>query len=99
MIQPQMIRRYDRYLKTLKLRWELSVRLTQTEDFYNPNVVKVVRDQHGFALYFLEPRSHGRDIGAVDWKPFALPAVWRHVGLYVYRRALLLDYRAGLEPP
>lgn len=103
MIQPQMI---DQAIRPLLENAEiemgtLAARLTQTEDFYNPNVVKVVRDQHGFALYFSRaPIPWPRDIGAVELESH-LPrlAVWRHVGLYVYRRALLLDYPSWPETP
>jgi 3-deoxy-manno-octulosonate cytidylyltransferase (CMP-KDO synthetase) len=54
----------------------------------NPNVTKVVVDQHGYALYFSRAPI-----------PFARPGcpparVWRHVGLYVYRRDTLLRLAA-----
>ena len=50
----------------------------------NPNVTKVVVDRDGFALYFSRlPIPYVR--------PGNPPApVWRHVGLYVYRRECLL---------
>ena len=53
----------------------------------NPNVVKVVRNQNNCALYF--SRSHipfDRDA------KFALKSVFRHIGLYAYRVAFLLDF-------
>jgi len=51
----------------------------------DPNRVKVVLDVHGRALYFSRsplPYVRGE----------APPHVWQHVGLYVYRRAFLLEY-------
>ncbi len=61
------------------------------DEWENPNVVKVVRDADGFALYFSRsPIPHHRD-GA------AAPLGQRHIGLYVYRREFLLAF-ARLEP-
>lgn len=66
-------------------------RLTDPNDFTNPNAVKVVCDQEGFALYFSRaPIPHGRDASAV-------PQASVHVGLYVYRRDTLLRI-ARLSP-
>ena len=59
--------------------------LDEASDPQNPNVVKVLVDQRGFALYFSRaPVPYRRDAGA----PGA--TVLRHVGLYVYRRDFLL---------
>jgi len=61
-------------------------------DFANPNIVKVVLDAGGAALYFSRapvpwPRDRG---GAFD--PAAASAPLRHVGLYAYRVAFLQRY-------
>ena len=59
-------------------------KLTDAGDLSNPNVVKVVCDRDGFALYFSRaPIPHGREAPAM-----ADASV--HVGLYVYRRETLL---------
>jgi len=60
-------------------------------DFANPNIVKVVLDARGAALYFSRapvpwPRDRG---GAFD---AAAAAPLRHVGLYAYRVAFLQRY-------
>ncbi len=56
----------------------------------NPNVVKVVVDGEGFALYCSRlPIPCVRDGGAEATR-------YRHIGLYVYRREFLLEL-AGLE--
>jgi 3-deoxy-manno-octulosonate cytidylyltransferase (CMP-KDO synthetase) len=58
----------------------------------DPNVVKIVVDRGGFALYFSRaPIPHVRD-PRNGWPPF-----YRHVGLYAYRRSALLVL-AALEP-
>jgi len=65
--------------------------LTDAGDFFNPNVVKVVCDAHGRALYFSRaPIPWDRDRFAADRG--ALPAdlaALRHVGLYAYRAGFL----------
>ena len=57
----------------------------------NPNVTKVVVDRDGFALYF----SRAPIPFVREGCPPA--TAWRHVGLYVYRRACLL--RLAALPP
>jgi 3-deoxy-manno-octulosonate cytidylyltransferase (CMP-KDO synthetase) len=65
--------------------------ITDDRDLANPNVVKVVVDLTGRALYFSRAAvPHVRD-GA---RP--RPA-WRHVGIYAYRREALL--RLAALPP
>ncbi len=62
------------------------------EEFNNTNVVKVVTDSVGNALYFSRaPIPHWRDGGD------AAVAAQRHIGLYVYRKDFLLTY-ASLPP-
>lgn len=59
-------------------------------DFLNPNVVKVVCDAQGRALYFSRaPIPWWRDGSQAGQA--ALPPVpaWRHIGLYAYRAATL----------
>lgn len=61
------------------------------EDFFNPNVVKVVCDSRGRALYFSRaPIPWDRDQFAdrCDQLPAGLPAQ-RHIGLYAYRVSFL----------
>lgn len=70
-------------------------------DLLNPNVVKVVTDPEGFALYFSRspipfPRSavqaHGSIEAALAAKPELLSQYAKHTGMYVYRREFLLNY-------
>jgi len=70
----------------------LMVRITDPADLHDPNVVKVVVDQQGFALYFsraLIPYARERDSSKVVY--------YYHPGLYVYRKEFLLTY-ASLPP-
>ena len=72
----------------------IASRIDQVDDFYNPNVVKVVKKQSGMALYFSRaPIPWPRDLDR-DQLAEVLPqlGLLRHIGLYVYRRKLLLEY-------
>lgn len=68
----------------------------------NPNIVKVVMDKAGYALYFSRaPIPYPRDAFAADMDiPADLPA-YRHIGIYAYRAAFLNSYSllptAGIE--
>jgi 3-deoxy-manno-octulosonate cytidylyltransferase (CMP-KDO synthetase) len=63
----------------------------------NPNVVKVVTDRDGYALYFSRsPLPYWRD-GAAHGGAAHGVLGYRHIGLYVYRREFLLTF-ARLAP-
>ncbi|MFN3545692.1 MAG: 3-deoxy-manno-octulosonate cytidylyltransferase [Thiobacillus sp.] len=67
-------------------------------DFVNPNVVKVIADEAGYALYFSRaPIPWPRDAFlAQNPMPHDIGAL-RHIGLYAYRAGFLRAY-AGLAP-
>ena len=53
----------------------------------DPNTVKLVFDNRGYALYFSRAAiPHQRDAGA------AAPQYYRHIGMYAYRACLLKQY-------
>ncbi len=68
--------------------------LTDIESVFNPNVVKLVTDQQGFALYFSRaPIPWSRDTFAFE--PRSIPqgmTFRRHIGLYAYKVGFLHDY-------
>jgi len=81
--------------------------LTSAEDLRNPNVVKVVVDQDGYALYFSRAPipfvrtteaaqgSGLRAQGTSPQPPAPSPehsVYWKHVGLYGYQREFLLRF-------
>ena len=66
----------------------LKRRIDSEVEYRNPNVVKVVTDDNGFALYF--SRSPLPCVKSGEWIP-ALRA-YLHVGLYAYRKQFLLKY-------
>jgi 3-deoxy-manno-octulosonate cytidylyltransferase (CMP-KDO synthetase) len=72
--------------------------ITSVADFVNPNVVKVVLDAAGRALYFSRaPLPWWRDGFAAGIDALPDPAPLRHVGLYAYRAGFLRRFPV-LEP-
>jgi 3-deoxy-manno-octulosonate cytidylyltransferase (CMP-KDO synthetase) len=74
----------------------LMSRIEDFEEYTNPNVVKVVADRAGFALYFSRAAiPYGRDLTqtVVPYPCF------KHIGLYVYQRDFLLQYPTLPETP
>ncbi len=63
----------------------------------DPNIVKVVTDREGRAIYFSRsPIPYGA------WKSvhdggYVVERAWRHIGIYVFRREALMSF-ADLEP-
>jgi len=66
--------------------------LRDATEMANPNVVKVVTDRDGYALYFSRsPLPYWREAVASD------VVGYKHIGLYAYRRDFLLTF-ARLAP-
>lgn len=66
----------------------LKKRIEDPREIADPNVVKVVTDHAGDAIYFSRcPVPFDRD-------PSASTAYYKHIGLYVYQRDFLLAYPA-----
>jgi len=78
----------------------LMTRIEQVRDWLNPHIVKVVVDQKNFALYFSRspiPFPRNLQIGRLETNPFGtnrpLPKrVFKHIGIYVFRRKFLLHF-------
>jgi 3-deoxy-manno-octulosonate cytidylyltransferase (CMP-KDO synthetase) len=81
----------------------LKTQIKTLHDFLSPNVVKVVTDHEGFALYFSRsPLPNYRD----KWndlkdEKFAAGTIlsYKHIGLYVYRREFLIRYAGMPQTP
>lgn len=59
-------------------------------DYVNPNVVKVVTDANGLAMYFSRaPIAWFRDGMASQRQELPQPAPLRHIGIYAYRPVFL----------
>jgi 3-deoxy-manno-octulosonate cytidylyltransferase (CMP-KDO synthetase) len=78
----------------------LMTRIEEVRDWLNPHIVKVVVDQKGFALYFSRsPIPFPRDLNierllSKDPRSERVLSkkVFKHIGVYVYRRDFLLRY-------
>lgn len=75
--------------------------ITDAADVTSPDVVKVVCDRGGRALYFSRSpipyprdavRRHGSLSAALENEPELLNLFRKHTGLYAYRRSFLLEY-------
>ncbi|MBI5561628.1 MAG: 3-deoxy-manno-octulosonate cytidylyltransferase [Deltaproteobacteria bacterium] len=71
----------------------LKTRISAEDEYRNPNCVKVVTDKDGWALYF----SRSPIPYAKAFAPGVKAGVFKHIGLYVYRRAFL-DAFSRLPP-
>jgi 3-deoxy-manno-octulosonate cytidylyltransferase (CMP-KDO synthetase) len=75
--------------------------ISRAAEFANPNVVKVVLDNAGYALYFSRaPMPWARDAFAnitsgIRRLPPGLPA-YRHLGIYAYRCSFLAAFKKML---
>jgi 3-deoxy-manno-octulosonate cytidylyltransferase (CMP-KDO synthetase) len=67
-------------------------RINHPSELQDPNIVKVVLDRAGFALYFSRaPIPYARNPRG-GWPP-----LYRHIGVYAYQRSALLVL-ATLDP-
>jgi 3-deoxy-manno-octulosonate cytidylyltransferase (CMP-KDO synthetase) len=76
-------------------------KIDDEDEWRDPNIVKVIRDAKGFAIYFSRatipfPRN---DVSQLNGRGNTKSKIWghRHLGLYVYRRDFLLKF-ARLRP-
>ena len=68
----------------------LACAVGSAEDLLDPNVVKVVADATGRALYFSRaPIPWDRDGAAARPPQISIAGTWRHIGIYAYRVAAL----------
>lgn len=79
----------------------LSACLSNKEQLFDPNVVKLVTDAKGYALYFSRaPIPWDRDQFAVQNEiPSEVTGYYRHIGLYAYRAGFLERFVAWAPAP
>ena len=71
--------------------------ITNQQDFQDPNVVKVVFDLRGRALYFSRAPIPYASISGVEEQNGKSSIGWHHIGIYAYRAGFLKRYQL-LEP-
>ena len=70
----------------------LAVEIEHESEVFNPNAVKVVTDQDGYALYFSRATiPWDRDNFSGDNKQLVQPLL-RHIGIYAYRAGFINTY-------
>lgn len=70
----------------------LSVDITDEEEAFNPNAVKVITDEKGYALYFSRATiPWDRDSFAKNTSKLSQP-LQRHIGIYAYRAGFVNTY-------
>lgn len=70
----------------------LGVSIDEPEEVFNPNAVKVVTDEQGYALYFSRASiPWDRDTWAKEDKTIRQPLM-RHIGIYAYRAGFINTY-------
>ena len=95
LIEPHLI---DAVAAALEARPEASMataayRIDRMDEFTDPNVVKVVLDARGLALYFSRAAiPWWRDGFAAGLASLPEPAPLRHVGIYAYRAGFLRQF-------
>lgn len=75
--------------------------LINTQQLFDPNIVKLVMDRQGYALYFSRaPLPWARGAFPPADMDAQLPQgfqAWRHIGMYAYRVSFLREYTAMEE--
>lgn len=66
--------------------------IATVDDVFDPNVVKVVRDRSGFALYFSRAPIAWRRDAFPRRDPWRAGEHFRHLGLYAYRAGYVRRY-------
>ncbi len=78
-------------------------KIDSRDEVFDPNVVKVVFDRRGFALYFSRapiPWDRDRWSGKESFHDLDLTGhLYKHIGLYVYRRDFLLQFAVMPQTP
>jgi 3-deoxy-manno-octulosonate cytidylyltransferase (CMP-KDO synthetase) len=80
----------------------LAKKIENRSEIFDPNIVKVVCDEKGFALYFSRaPIPYHRDLfgagGTLNPSSSSELCMFKHVGIYSYRRDALLSL-TGFRP-
>ncbi|MCG9625662.1 3-deoxy-manno-octulosonate cytidylyltransferase [Vibrio mediterranei] len=71
----------------------LGVTIENESEVFNPNAVKVVTDEQGYALYFSRATiPWDRDAYASEPKKHATSPLLRHIGIYAYRAGFIKTY-------
>jgi 3-deoxy-manno-octulosonate cytidylyltransferase (CMP-KDO synthetase) len=102
MIQPEMVDEVVSVMEDKRASiGTLAKQIQDAEEMLNPNIVKVVFNEEGFALYFSRaPIPYHRNAWK-DLRPITVHGsrftLFKHIGIYAYRKDVLLKF-AGIPP-
>jgi 3-deoxy-manno-octulosonate cytidylyltransferase (CMP-KDO synthetase) len=87
LVVPEMLDELvDQFVHDVAVMGTLKREITLAEEVYNPNVVKVVTNAKGFALYFSRaPIPYVRDVKMTGKH-------YKHYGIYIYQRDFLKTF-------
>ncbi|MFK7858833.1 MAG: 3-deoxy-manno-octulosonate cytidylyltransferase [Granulosicoccus sp.] len=74
----------------------LCMRIESSDDYHDPNRVKVVRDHRDMAMYFSRasiPAQRDSLLAEKSVNDESMPASWLHIGMYAYRCGYLMQYQ------
>ncbi len=98
LLEPEDIEKVIEYLDEAEIT-TLSFPIKKEEDYINPNIVKVITDKNGYALYFSRsPIPFYRDLDFTQMLNSFESPVKKHIGIYGYRKKALMDFAFGLKP-
>ena len=101
LIEPELINRTAEVLVEHNVQMATAAHeLHDFDEFLNPNVVKVVLDKNGNALYFSRaPIAYPRDSMLKGERTLPAATPLRHIGIYAYRAGFLQRYAEMSESP
>lgn len=97
MIKPQMVDDVVELMEDIRANiGTLARKIDKLDDITDPNVVKVVFDKEGFALYFSRsPIPYYRDffgLQGLTTDNLSMINIFKHIGIYAYRREYLFKF-------
>lgn len=72
-------------------------KIVSPDELHNPNIVKAILDQDGFAVYFSRSAIPYLRDGAEMNRWHLQHDYYKHLGLYVFRRGILLEFASWEE--
>ena len=94
LIEPELINSTAQKISETTLMATAACPIDSTDELFNPNIVKVVLDKNGRALYFSRAPIPWDRAGFSEAQRQMSPnyAALRHIGIYAYRNDFLLGY-------
>lgn len=105
LIRPEMIDEVITLLEDSKASiGTLAHKIDNWEEILNPNTVKVIFDRDWFAIYFSRApipyhRDEWRTLSEIQNSKFKIKKIYKHIGIYSYRKDILLSLTKMKQTP